>query len=249
MEKIVEELKNLTSLGVVGIKQSFEDEGALPQDILTMRRVTEQIGLNLSIKIGGCEAKTDIQFCKSINADKIVAPMVETSFALTKFIESIINIPKLNFYVNIESKTAYENLDNILSSPSSKLLSGIVIGRSDLTKSYGFGKDYVDSPQMQDIVYKALVKCKEYNITTLMGGNISSKSSKFVKKLYKEKLLEYIETRNVIIKLNNKNINNIASIIKSSLIFESKWLQYKANYYNKIGKEYTDRSNLILNRI
>lgn len=249
MEKIVEELKNLTSLGVVGIKQSFEDEGALPQDILTMRRVTEQIGLNLSIKIGGCEAKTDIQFCKSINADKIVAPMVETSFALTKFIESIINIPKLNFYINIESKTAYENLDNILSSPSSKLLSGIVIGRSDLTKSYGFGKDYVDSPQMQDIVYKALVKCKEYNITTLMGGNISSKSSKFVKKLYKEKLLEYIETRNVIIKLNNKNINNIASIIKSSLIFESKWLQYKANYYNKIGKEYTDRSNLILNRI
>ena len=249
MEKIVEELKNLTSLGVVGIKQSFEDEGALPQDILTMRRITEQIGLNLSIKIGGCEAKTDIQFCKSINADKIVAPMVETSFALTKFIESIINIPKLNFYINIESKTAYENLDNILSSPSSKLLSGIVIGRSDLTKSYGFGKDYVDSPQMQDIVYKALVKCKEYNITTLMGGNISSKSSKFVKKLYKEKLLENIETRNVNIKLNNKNINNIASIIKSSLIFESKWLQYKANYYNKIGKEYTDRSNLILNRI
>ena len=249
MEKIVKELKNLTSLGVVGIKQSFEDEGALPQDILTMRRITEQIGLNLSIKIGGCEAKTDIQFCKSINADKIVAPMVETSFALTKFIESIINIPKLNFYINIESKTAYENLDNILSSPSSKLLSGIVIGRSDLTKSYGFGKDYVDSPQMQDIVYKALVKCKEYNITTLMGGNISSKSSKFVKKLYKEKLLEYIETRNVIIKLNNKNINNIASIIKSSLIFESKWLQYKANYYNKIGKEYTDRSILILNRI
>ena len=249
MEKIVEELKNLTSLGVVGIKQSFEDEGALPQDILTMRRITEQIGLNLSIKIGGCEAKTDIQFCKSINADKIVAPMVETSFALTKFIESIINIPKLNFYINIESKTAYENLDNILSSPSSKLLSGIVIGRSDLTKSYGFGKDYVDSPQMQDIVYKALVKCKEYNITTLMGGNISSKSSKFIKKLYKEKLLKYIETRNVIIKLNNKNINNIASIIKSSLIFESKWLQYKANYYNKIGKEYTDRSILILNRI
>ena len=249
MEKIVEELKNLTSLGVVGIKQSFEDEGALPQDILTMRRITEQIGLNLSIKIGGCEAKTDIQFCKSINADKIVAPMVETSFALTKFIESIINIPKLNFYINIESKTAYENLDNILSSPSSKLLSGIVIGRSDLTKSYGFGKDYVDSPQMQDIVYKALVKCKEYNITTLMGGNISSKSSKFIKKLYKEKLLKYIETRNVIIKLNNKNINNITSIIKSSLIFESKWLQYKANYYNKIGKEYTDRSNLILNRI
>ena len=249
MEKLIEELKNLTSLGVVGIKQSFEDEGALSQDILTMKRITEQVGLDLSVKIGGCEAKTDIQFCKSINANKIVAPMVETPFALTKFIESIITIPKLNFYINIESKTAYENLDDILSSPSSKLLSGIVIGRSDLTKSYGFGKDYVDSHQMQDIVYKALVKCKEYNMTTLMGGNISSKSSEFIKRLYIEELLEYIETRNVIIKLNNENINNIGLIIKSSLIFESEWLQYKANQYNNIGKEYLNRSNIIMNRI
>ena len=93
MEKIVEELKNLTSLGVVGIKQSFEDEGALPQDILTMRRITEQIGLNLSIKIGGCEAKTDIQFCKSINANKIVAPTPVTAASLLNSIDTLPTLP------------------------------------------------------------------------------------------------------------------------------------------------------------
>ena len=39
--------------------------------------------------------------------------MVESQFALQKFIESIIHLQDIKFYINIESKTAYENLDNI----------------------------------------------------------------------------------------------------------------------------------------
>lgn len=249
MKQLIKELKNLIPLGVVGIKQSFEDEGVFPPDVLTMRRITEQVGLDLSVKIGGCEAKTDIKFCENIGADKIVAPMVETSFALSKFIESVTDINGIKFYINIESHHAQKNIIDILESPSSKLLSGIVLGRSDMIKSYGFSKDNVDGYMMNEIAEKVFKEAKKYGFNTIMGGNISSKSSTIIKKLYEENLLESIETRNVIIKLNNKNINNIASIIKSSLIFESKWLQYKANYYNKIGKEYTDRSNLILNRI
>ena len=214
-----------------------------------MRRITELCGLKLSVKIGGCEAKNDINFCSSINAEGIVAPMVESEFALQKFIESIIHLDDNKFYINIESKTAYNNLNSILNSPSSKLLSGIVIGRSDLTKSYGFGKDYVDSPKMQNIIKDILIKCKKYNITTLMGGNISPKSEKFIKEMYSSSLLDYIETRNVIIELNKNNINNLPSLIKSVLLFESEWLKYKARYYNQIGKEYLDRSKLILSRI
>ena len=103
MKHIVEELKNLAKLGIVGIKQSFEDEGALQQDVLTMRRITEQAGVDLSVKIGGCEAKTDIQFCKTIGVNKLVAPMIETPFALTKFIESVADINDMKFYINILS--------------------------------------------------------------------------------------------------------------------------------------------------
>ena len=149
----------------------------------------------------------------------------------------------------MESKTAYENLDNILNSSSSKLLKGIIVGRSDLTKSFGYSKDYVDSPFMHDIVYKALNKIKQYGLTTLMGGNISPKSSTFIKQLYKEKLLNYIETRNIIIQLNDNNINNLNNTIKSSLLFESEWLNYKAFYYNQIGDQYTNRSSTILDRL
>ena len=86
-------------------------------------------------------------------------------------------------------------------------------------------------------------------LETIMGGNISSKSSNSIKKLYEKNLLKFIETRNVIIQLNDNNIENISNSINKSLLFESKWLEYKANYYNKIGKNYIDRSNLISNRI
>ena len=137
----------------------------------------------------------------------------------------------------------------ILSSPSSKLLYGVVVGRSDLTKSYGHGKDYVDSKEMQNIVYDVMTKCKEYDMITLMGGNISNKSVGFVRKLFEEKLLDYIETRNVIMKLTDSNVNNLNDLVKSALLFESLWLKFKANKYKKISDEYLLRSNTISDRL
>ena len=142
-----------------------------------------------------------------------------------------------------------KNIKAILDSPSSKLLSGIVVGRSDMIKSYGFTKENTDGYMMNEIVGKVFKEAKQYNLNTIMGGNISLKSSNIIQRLYKDNLLNSIETRNVIIKLNDNNIKIIPDIIKKSILFESKWLQYKANYYNKIGKDYMDRSNLIISRI
>ena len=249
MKQLIKQLKSLKHLDVVGIKQSTEDEGALHNDILTMRRITEACGLKLSVKIGGCEAKTDIDFCNIIGSDGIVAPMVESEFAMQKFIESTIDMKDIKYYINVESKTAYKNLSNILDSPSSKLLSGIVIGRSDLVKSYGYDKTQVDTKFINDIVKDILTQCKKYNLDTLMGGNISPTSSVFIKKMYDSKLLNYIETRNVIIKLTDKNCNNISEIIKSSLMFESEWLEYKSNFHSKISEQYINRSIQIKNRL
>ena len=78
------------------------------------------------------QAIIDMNNCLLLDADGIVAPMVESSFALENFITSTDNnIPpqlrkKINFFVNIESKTAYENIQGILNSDSCKYLSGIV---------------------------------------------------------------------------------------------------------------------------
>lgn len=250
MKYLIDELERLNKeFNVVGIKQSTEDEGAFHSDIVTMRRITEACGLKLSVKIGGCEAKTDIAFCDSIGASGIVAPMVESEFAMQKFIESTIDINDIDYYINIETKTAYKNLANILKSPSSKLLSGIVIGRSDLVKSFGRDKHQVDDNDINIIVNDILTQCTEYGLNTLMGGNISPKSSTFIKLMYDKKLLQYIETRNVIIKLNDENSNNIPTMIKSALLFESDWLQYKSDYHTKISEKYKNRLSQLTNRM
>ena len=216
-----------------------------------MRRITEKVGIDLSVKIGGCEAKTDIQFCKEIGVDKIVAPMVESKFALSKFIESVADIDDMKFYVNIESHNAQKNLTEILESPSSKLLSGIVVGRSDMIKSYGFSKDNVDGNMMNEIVKRVFkIARREFGLKdTIMGGNLSPKSSNIISSLYHDKLLNCIETRNVIIRLNESNIKNISNLIKMSLLFESNWLQYKAESYNSLGRSYVHRSEIIKDRL
>ena len=207
------ELNNLLKKGVVGIKQSFEDEGVLFDDVVKMKRICDSVGAYVSVKIGGCEAVSDINNCLMLDVNGIVAPMVESEFALQKFVEAVIvNIDiskreKMNFYINVESKTAYENLDKILSSPSSKLLTGIVIGRSDLTKSFGYGKQDVVSNEMCEVVTDILKQCKNYGFKTLMGGNIGTSSIEFIKKLYNKKLLNNIETRNIIIDLEKVKIN------------------------------------------
>ena len=247
MTSLINDIANLKNNNIFGIKQSFEDEGVLLDDVMTMRRITELTNLKLNVKIGGCEALTDIHNCKSIGVDAIVAPMIETEFALQKFIESITTLKNIDFYINIESKTGYENLSKILSSPSSKLLKGIVIGRSDLTKSYGYDKSYVDSEFIYDIVFNAMKMAKSYGLKTLMGGNISSNSIDFIKKLNNNNLIDYIETRNVIIKL--KNINTLEDDIKSAILFESNWLLYKSKKYNDIGDSYKNRSEVIKDRI
>ena len=249
------ELNELLKRGVVGIKQSFEDEGVLFDDVVKIKRICDSVGAYVSVKIGGCEAISDINNCLLLDVNGIVAPMVESEFALQKFVEAVItNVSNerrenIKFYINIESKTAYENLDKILSSPSSKLLTGVVVGRSDLTKSFGYGKQDVVSSEMCEIVMDILKQCKSYGFKTLMGGNIGTSSIEFIKMLYQKNLLNNIETRNIIVDLNKVEINQLNDLIKNALFFESSWLNYKADYYNKIGNNYLDRSKTILDRI
>ena len=154
-----------------------------------------------------------------------------------------------DFFINVESKNAIHNLDEILSSPSSKLLKGIVVGRSDLTKSYGYGKQEVVSKEICEIVSSTFTKAKSFGFTTIMGGNVGHSSITFIEGLLSKNLLDKIETRNVIIDLTKTKINQLDSIIKNALLFESQWMKYKAQYYNTIGESYINRSKIILDRI
>ena len=232
---IQETIKRLFNKNLIGIKQSFEDEGSLLDDVKEIRKATEINNLKLSVKIGGCEAKSDIHQCKLMGVNGIVAPMIETEFALQKFTESVSNITNIKFYINIESKTGYENIDKILDSPSSKMLSGVVVGRSDLVKSYGHDKSLFNSDFIFDKTYEIMKKAKSYGLETLMGGNLSPDSFDFISKLKKEELIDYVETRNTIIKVDN--ISELKDDITSAFEFESIWLDFKYRKYKEISEE------------
>jgi hypothetical protein len=234
--------------GIVGMKQSFEDEGVLLNDVVAFKRVTEVCGLQSYVKIGGCEAKSDLFNCVRLGIDGIIAPMVETPFALSKFTDMLEEYSdRADGYIVVESKTAYANIDEILSNAHGKL-KGIIVGRSDFAKSYNLSKSEVDSSFVYDKVEDILSRAKKYNLITTMGGNVSTRSTNFVKDMFHKNLLDKIETRNIVIGLNNKNINKIETTIQKALDFEIEWLQYKLSISSKLSSEYSERIGLLKNR-
>lgn len=250
VKDLMDSLKDIKEkYNVVGAKQSFEDEGVVFGDAVTMRRITEICDLKMYVKIGGCEAITDINNCINMGVNTLIAPMVETRFSLRKYIDAVKDKNSTDFYFVCETKTTLDNLPAMLESDTDQIISGVVVGRSDFTKSYGLSKSKVDSDFMNEKVKSALLTIKSKNLRTTMGGNISSKSSAFIKKMYKQGLLDNIETRNVVIALNDHNIGKFDECINAALKFEIDWLIYKSNNYIGLGNSYFERAQVLKRRL
>lgn len=249
MKVLYHELKQLSEkYDIIGLKHSFEDEGASLDDIIFMRRLTDLCNLLSFVKVGGCEAKTNINDCIRYNIDGIIAPMVETKFALSKFISVISKYNSVvQPYVVIESKTAYRNLDEILQYSGS--LTGVIVGRSDFSSSYDLDKSDADSDFIYDKVEDILRKSKTYNLYTTLGGNICKKSISFIKDMYSKKILDRVETRNVVIKLSDKNIEKFEDAVAKALVFESSMLKFKHDILVANTEEYSNRIKTLMTRI
>jgi 4-hydroxy-2-oxoheptanedioate aldolase len=250
VKTLLHQLKYLSGeYGIVGMKHSFEDEGASLDDVILMRRLTDLCGLLSFIKIGGCEAKSDIGNCIKYGIDGIIAPMVETKFALSKFISIVSNhLSDIQPYVVLESKTSYRNLDEILDYAEGKL-KGVVVGRSDFANSYDLNKSEADSDFIYNKVENILVRCKKYNLYTTLGGNISKKSIAFIKDMFAKKILNRIETRNVVIELSDFNIENLDNVIRKALEFETMLMEYKHKKLVVEVEDYSKRIEILTTRI
>lgn len=249
MKVLYHELKQLSEkYGIIGLKHSFEDEGATVEDVIFMRRLTDLCGLLSFVKVGGCEAKTNINDCIKYGIDGIIAPMVETKFALSKFISVTSKYSSVaQSYVVIESKTAYRNLDEILQ--YSDNLKGVIVGRSDFSSSYDLDKSDADSDFIYDKVEDILRKCKAYNLYTTLGGNICKKSISFIKDMFYKKTLNRVETRNVVIGLSDSNIDIFQDVIVKVLEFESSLLKYKHDLFVSNTEEYSNRIKTLMTRV
>lgn len=246
LSNFVRSLNHLKKFNISGFKQSLEDEGATFKEIKFIRKILKNLKIKQNIKIGGCEAINDILFCKTLNVDGIIAPMVESSYALRKFLQVIKFVGfKKNIYFNLETISAIKNINQILNNENAKQLSGVVIGRSDICGSLNLKKEDVNNNKIFNLVNSSINKINSKNKYQIkMGGSITPLSIIFIKKLFYQNKIHFIETRNIEIKLDKKNINLLEFIIKQIFLVEMQWLQIKSsiNKDNKfLRKQYAQR--------
>lgn len=239
--------------GVIEIKAEFENEGSRLDELLRLKDVADKVDLPLIIKIGGVEAVTDIYNCIILGAKCIIAPMAETAFAVNKFISAIKNfvaadtIKDTEFYINIETITAFKNLDEILSLKEISILDGVTVGRVDFTSSLDKTRDFVNSPQMLSYCETIFSKCRDKNLRCALGGAISSESENFILNLTKKKLIDKFETRKIV--YHKDAVKNIELNILEGIKFELLWLEAKENYYHRIKIEDQRRILMLRKRL
>jgi 4-hydroxy-2-oxoheptanedioate aldolase len=198
----VEEIlkKGKEEYGFISLKGELEAEGLTQTQVAREAIIAARNQLDYLIKIGGSEAKNNLQYLIDIGVTSVVVPMIETSFAMQKFIKML---PKDTFEhvgVTIETITAVENVDSIIDVGTA--LTEITIGRSDLTASYN-GTD-VESEKTINMVKKVARKAKDRGLKVTMGGSVSKNT---VQTLITDSelfdLIDFIETRKVVMKVEN----------------------------------------------
>ncbi len=251
MIEILKILKN--EYGVIEIKAEFEAEGSRMEEMMRLKDVTAFVGLPIILKIGGVEAVTDVYNALSIGVKGIIAPMVETPFALSKFLNLIKNMisednaKDIEFGFNLETFTAYKNIGEMFKLPDVSILSYVTVGRVDLTGSMELGREAINtSTEVYNVCEAVLSKTKKRGLKTGLGGGIAKEALPIITKLTKAKLLDKFETRKVVFPAASYKYG-YAAILKA-LEFELLWLKSKRRYYSRIKVEDENRIAMLEKR-
>ncbi len=241
-KQLVDILKQLKERhAVTGVKMEFEAEGTRLEEAMRLKDVSSRAGLDITLKIGGCEAFTDIYQAANIGVRRMVAPMIETPYALKKYHGAIVKTfsdeerSDMDFLFNLETITSCQNFAAMLEIPEMEGLDGIVIGRTDLTGSLGLSKGEVDNAQLLEICLDMAAKAKSRGKTVVIGGNVSVKSMPFFKSFPKGHI-DRFETRKVIFECPHA-LDNTAEAFLKALEFELLWLKNKSSYHERISRE------------
>jgi len=242
-KKMVEALIDLKENHyVIGVKAEFEAEGTRLEEALRLKEVCMKAGLGLTLKIGGGEALRDMYECRVIGVDRIVAPMIESAYALKKFLAAAqLAFPKderkdIMLAVNIETVSACKAFDEMLESPEIETLNGIVMGRVDLTGSLGLTREDINSPAVFEIVKALFTKAKAKSLECAVGGGVSAHSLPFFRELPTGYIDRY-ETRKIIFGCPAALGENADKGILKAVGVELLWLKNKRDYYSLISHE------------
>ena len=241
MLNILKKLKQES--GALAVKAEFEAEGTRIDELLRLIEIARKADLNVALKIGGCEAIRDLIESKQLGVEYIIAPMVETPYALSKFIDAKNKIYEpieqedTAFLFNVETITAFNHIEEMAKLASAKNgLDGLVFGRVDFCGSMGWDRLDINTDKVTDYCVEAGRHCLEHGIDMVVGGAVSIDALSMLKRIKKTNLKRF-ETRKVIFDANAIDSPSIESGLLDAVKFEMLWLMNKRDYYSMIMKE------------
>lgn len=182
---------------ISSLKGEFEAEGLTRETLAAEVAFAARHGVGYLVKIGGCEAKSDVRFLQQIGVREIVAPMIESGFAMSKYMAMLAVGDFEHVGVTIETKHAVERIDELLDAGTK--LTEVTVGRTDLTAS--FGGSGVESDETIAMVKKVARAAARRGLPTTMGGSVSIGTRRLLEEDSElRELIAAVETRKCVMK-------------------------------------------------
>ena len=254
-KKMLAILKKLkTSHGAISVKAEFEAEGTRIDELYRLVEIARRADMKIALKIGGCEAIRDLMESKQIGVDYIIGPMVESPYALSKFIEAKNKVYSLEeqedteFLFNIETITTFNNLEAMMKIASDKEgVDGAVFGRVDFSGSLGFGREEINTQKITNYAIQTAKLTKAAKLDYVVGGAVSVDTLPSLKEIHGQYLTRF-ETRKIVFNAEALHSNDIKDGLIEAVHFELLWLLNKRDYYNVITEEDDKRIDMLQSR-
>jgi hypothetical protein len=242
-KKLSELVRRINERGhLKSIKAEFEAEGIRNEELLRLLVVTRTCNVPLTLKIGGCEAVKDLHEARQFGARYVVAPMIESSYALKKYVDAIYKVyspdelEETNFLFNMETIQAYKVFDDILKiALSNPVITGVVFGRTDFSGSLGIQGD-IQNERVTTAIEDIAMRVKNTRLDLVVGGAITISSMPELLRIASHKLTRF-ETRKVVFDASKLNDQNLSDSLLDAIHFEILWLINKSEHYGSLHQE------------
>jgi citrate lyase beta subunit len=250
-KQMLDVLKRLRDeFGVVAVKAEFEAEGTRVDELLRLLELANKADLKIGLKIGGCEAIRDLIESKSFGCDYIIAPMIETKYALGKFIEARAKIyaddHHTKFLFNLETTTAFQNRADLFDAAAGRL-DGCVFGRVDYTGSLDMSSNSVNDDSVTADICEVALLSNANGMEMVVGGGVSMDALGALRTIGETHLTRF-ETRKIIFSAGALDIPTIDKGLLTAVEFELSWLKNKRAFYEVIFTEDEKRIQMLESR-